>query len=167
MHFPTLAAQSDLPSEVMTIIDELLRRKALTHELGVGAMPQIIGAIIDSEFSLPRELWPDGAGRGDLERRDVACRFFGDGLKKIVSDRPLRDAYTRFRSSSVPVEPATGDARQLRQVRSSPLLLPRCISCIHNADWISDRPPLKVSTVRLPVAKALNAVKSDTIQRRQ
>jgi predicted nucleotidyltransferase len=76
MHFPTLAAQSDLPSEVLTMIDELLRHKALTRELGVGPVPQVIGAIIDSEFSLARELWSDRARRGDLELREVACRFF-------------------------------------------------------------------------------------------
>lgn len=76
MHFPMLAAQSDLPSEVVTVIDELLQRKAVTHELGVGPMPQVIGAIIDAEFSLARELWSDGADPGNLEPRESASRFF-------------------------------------------------------------------------------------------
>jgi uncharacterized protein len=76
MHFPTLAAQSDLPSELETVIDDLLRRKALTHELGAGPMPHVVGAIIDSEFSLAHTLWFDGTIRSDLEPRDAACRFF-------------------------------------------------------------------------------------------
>jgi uncharacterized protein len=76
MHFPTLAAQSGLPSELVTLIGELLRRKALTHELDVGPMPQVVGAFVDSEFSLARELWSHGAVRGGLGPREAACRFF-------------------------------------------------------------------------------------------
>lgn len=49
MHFPTLAAESDVARDVMTVIDEL-GRKALTCELGVGPMSQVIGALINSEF---------------------------------------------------------------------------------------------------------------------
>jgi uncharacterized protein len=76
MHFPTLAAQCDLPSELAKVIDDLLRRKALTRELGAGPIPQVVAAIIDSEFLLAHELWSDGTVRGDLEPRVEASRFF-------------------------------------------------------------------------------------------
>src|SRR5215470_15217825 len=42
MHFPTLAAESDLPAEVAAIVQDLLARKAVTRELGTGTLPQPI-----------------------------------------------------------------------------------------------------------------------------
>src|SRR5262245_31414476 len=57
MHFPTLVAASDLPTEVVAIIDDLLGRKATTRELGSGPLPEPIGALIDAEFALAREHW--------------------------------------------------------------------------------------------------------------
>jgi uncharacterized protein len=57
MHFPTLVAASDLPGEVVAIIDDLLASKAMTRELGSGPLPEPIGALIDAEFALAREHW--------------------------------------------------------------------------------------------------------------
>jgi predicted nucleotidyltransferase len=58
MHFPTLVAQSDLPTSVTAIVEELLARKAVTRELGTGQLPAAIGNLIDSEFTKAREVWP-------------------------------------------------------------------------------------------------------------
>src|SRR5262249_56076622 len=58
MHFPTLIAQSDLPAEILAVVDDLLARKAVTRELGTGPLPTPVGALIDAEFSTARELWP-------------------------------------------------------------------------------------------------------------
>lgn len=57
MHFPTLVAASDLPADVIAIIGELLARKAVTRELGKGAIPEPIGALIDAEFAIARSHW--------------------------------------------------------------------------------------------------------------
>jgi predicted nucleotidyltransferase len=57
MHFPTLVAGSDLPADVVAVIDELLARKAVTRELGSGALPQPIGTLIDAEFAIARDHW--------------------------------------------------------------------------------------------------------------
>lgn len=59
MHFPTLVAQSDLPAEVLAIIDELLKRKAVTRELGSEMLPVPIATLIDTEFAAARDHWPD------------------------------------------------------------------------------------------------------------
>ena len=76
MHFPTLAAECDLSAELAAIIDDLLKRKAVTRELGVGSLPAPIGDIIDAEFSLARELWPDRVGQPDRQSRDAADALF-------------------------------------------------------------------------------------------
>ena len=65
MHFPTLVAESDLPAEVVAIIETLLARKAVTRELGSGALPQPIGALIDAEFAIAREHWVREPARPD------------------------------------------------------------------------------------------------------
>jgi len=58
MHFPTLAAGSELPADIAALIDDLLARKAVTRELGTGPLPTAIGDLIDAEFARARELWP-------------------------------------------------------------------------------------------------------------
>ena len=63
MHFPTLVAESELPTEVVAIVDDLLARKAVTRELGDGPLPAAIGALIDAEFATARDLWRDDEWR--------------------------------------------------------------------------------------------------------
>jgi predicted nucleotidyltransferase len=65
MHFPTLVGESDLPADVVTIVDDLLARKAVTRELGTEPLPPEVGALIDAELSLAREIWPAEPGRPD------------------------------------------------------------------------------------------------------
>lgn len=65
MHFPTLVGESDLPADVVTIVDDLLARKAVTRELGTEPLPPEIGALIDAELSLAKEIWPAEPGRPD------------------------------------------------------------------------------------------------------
>lgn len=59
MHFPTLVTQSDLPTDVVAIVEDLLRRKAATRELGTDLLPSPIAALIDAEFAAAREHWLD------------------------------------------------------------------------------------------------------------
>jgi uncharacterized protein len=75
MHFPTLARESDLPAAVVAIVDDLLARKAVTRELGVGPLPAEIGALIDAEFSAARDIWP-----GEPERPDPAITAAANDL---------------------------------------------------------------------------------------
>ncbi len=50
MHFPTLMKECDPPGETVSIVEDLLARKALTTELGTGQLPEPIRRFIDSEF---------------------------------------------------------------------------------------------------------------------
>ena len=78
MHFPTLLRESELPASVAALVDELLARKAVTRELGTGALPGPIGALIDAEFTTAREVWPSEPWRP--EPAEVAA---ADALLRI------------------------------------------------------------------------------------
>jgi predicted nucleotidyltransferase len=82
MHFPTLAAESDLPVDVTAIVDDLLARKAVTRELGLGRLPPPIAALIDAEFAIARELLPAQVERLDpaivSAANDLFRRWVGD-----------------------------------------------------------------------------------------
>ncbi|MBI1251239.1 MAG: nucleotidyltransferase domain-containing protein [Alphaproteobacteria bacterium] len=54
MHFPTLMAECDPPSDVAELVSDLVARKAITRELGSQAVPAPIAAFIDQEFALAR-----------------------------------------------------------------------------------------------------------------
>jgi predicted nucleotidyltransferase len=76
MHFPTLVAGADLPADVSTLIEDLLARKATTHELGSGPLPTPIGALIDAEFTLARAHWLKDAWRPEPDMVAAANALF-------------------------------------------------------------------------------------------
>ena len=51
MHFPTLMDECDPPAGLRAVVDDLLAKKAVTHELGVGPIPAEVLAFIDSQFA--------------------------------------------------------------------------------------------------------------------
>jgi predicted nucleotidyltransferase len=76
MHFPTLVAQSDLPAPIIAFVDELLARKAVTRELGTGALPGPVGTLIDTEFAIARDQWPSEPWRPEPAVVAAADDFF-------------------------------------------------------------------------------------------
>ncbi|BAM87123.1 conserved hypothetical protein [Bradyrhizobium oligotrophicum S58] len=62
MHFPTLMAECDPPAALKEEVVDLMRRKALTHELGSAALPPAVADFIDAEFALARSAFGDGRG---------------------------------------------------------------------------------------------------------
>jgi len=76
MHVPSLIAASDLPADVLAIVDDLLARKAVTSELGTGPLPAPIGRLVDEEFAIAREVWLDEPWRPDAETLAAADGFF-------------------------------------------------------------------------------------------
>jgi predicted nucleotidyltransferase len=76
MHFPTLIAASDLPADVLAIVDDLLARKAVTSELGSGPLPAAIGRLVDEEFAIARDVWLDEAWRPEAATLAAADDFF-------------------------------------------------------------------------------------------
>ena len=89
MHFPTLIAESELPSDVVTIIADLLACKAATRELGTGPLPQPLAAFIDEELEWARART---ARRGPSQRREqhAMCEtFFAETVRRYETDPAL------------------------------------------------------------------------------
>lgn len=59
MHFPTLMAECEPPSEIIRIVDDLIARKAVTRELGAATVPAEIDRFIDAEFDWATALRPE------------------------------------------------------------------------------------------------------------
>jgi len=76
MAFRTLVAESDVSADCTVIIGDLLTRKAETREMGHGTMPREIGTLIDTEFGLAREHWPEPGTRPQAEAIRLADAFF-------------------------------------------------------------------------------------------
>jgi predicted nucleotidyltransferase len=88
MHFPTLMAQCDPPTEVIAITEALMARKAVARELGEEPLPPAIGAFIDSEFDLARESFvKDGEDTASEEDRARAEAFHLAALRRLAPDR--------------------------------------------------------------------------------
>ena len=54
MHFPTLMSECDPPRDVADLTADLLRRKAVSREMGVEPLPATIADFIDLEFQTAR-----------------------------------------------------------------------------------------------------------------
>lgn len=84
MHFPTLMAESEPPADVASVVDDLIRRKAVTRELGSAILPAEIERFMDSEFALGRETLPPRAARLDPEAKAAAEQFFGASVARLA-----------------------------------------------------------------------------------
>lgn len=52
MHFPTLMAECEPPTELAALVDDLIAQKAVSRELGETPLPQPVERFIDSEFAI-------------------------------------------------------------------------------------------------------------------
>ena len=71
MHFPTLVAQSDLPTDLRETIAEMLATKARTRELGTGPVPPAVERLVKHALErmphsrLPTEIAPERLALAD------------------------------------------------------------------------------------------------------
>jgi hypothetical protein len=91
MHFPTLMAECDPPSDVLAITEELIRRKAETRELGAAPLPQAIEAFVDGEFESARLAFPSEPATVSAEARVAANALF-----RTATERFGREASSTF-----------------------------------------------------------------------
>ena len=83
MSFPTLIFESEAPNAVLSLVRDLIEKKAVTRELGSGALPLPIRAFIDSEFaaahdtfdSVPRAATTEALAQADNFFRATLARF--------------------------------------------------------------------------------------------
>ena len=73
---------SELPADVLAIVDDLLMRKAVTSELGTGPLPGPIGRLVDDEFTRAREVWLDEPWRPEAAMVAEADEFFRRWVKR-------------------------------------------------------------------------------------
>jgi predicted nucleotidyltransferase len=75
MHFPTLMAECEPPLDVANLVQVLVSRKAVTHELGAEPIPAPIAAFIDGEFDIARPLFEGAPPIVSSADRQEAERF--------------------------------------------------------------------------------------------
>lgn len=86
MHFPTLVAETELPTSSLSFIDNLLVRKAATHELGVAPIPPEVRKLIEAEFVRTREIAAVARSAPSAEAITEADTLFA----AIVTGAPTR-----------------------------------------------------------------------------
>lgn len=88
MHFPALIAQCDPPESIRALVDELIRRKAATRELGTGVLPPELASFIDAEFVAAEAAFDTEPRSPSAPARADAQAFF---LEVLARGRDIED----------------------------------------------------------------------------
>jgi predicted nucleotidyltransferase len=91
MHFPTLMAECDPPAALREEVAGLMRRKALTRELGAAPLSPAVASFIDSEFERAREAFESGRAHAPAEVVARAEQFY-----RMVVERLEREAHDGY-----------------------------------------------------------------------
>lgn len=83
MNFQTLMAESEVPPDVLAIVDELIVKKSETRELGEGSLPGPIAGFIDSEFREANMSIDERPPAVTDEAREDIDRFFRESLDRF------------------------------------------------------------------------------------
>jgi predicted nucleotidyltransferase len=86
MHFPTLMAQCDPPTALNAEVADLMRRKAMTHELGMASLPPVVADFIDSEFELARMAFEGGRARAEEDVIARAEQFYRNVVERLEQE---------------------------------------------------------------------------------
>jgi uncharacterized protein len=96
MHFPTLMAECDPPAALQEEVAGLMRRKALTRELGAAPLSPAVTGFIDSEFERAREVFESGQAHAPAEVVARAEQFYRMVVERL--EREAHDSYDLRRS---------------------------------------------------------------------
>ena len=83
MHFPTLMAQCEPPSEVADLAAALIRQKAQTREMGEGPLPEPIDRFVAAEFAAARAALPPDPVRLSRRGKAAAEALFRDAVHRL------------------------------------------------------------------------------------
>ncbi|GLH82406.1 hypothetical protein SSBR45G_73150 [Bradyrhizobium sp. SSBR45G] len=100
MDFSSLMAGCDPPAALQAEVAGLMRRKALTRELGNGPLPAVVAEFVDSEFGLARTAFGDRGG-GPVDIRPVDMRQQAEQFYRTVVERLEHEAQTGEAQGSV------------------------------------------------------------------
>jgi predicted nucleotidyltransferase len=84
MHFPTLLDGCDAPSDIRTLTNDLIARKAVTRELGVGELPPEVAAFIDCEFEAAKTAFDPAPRPPSESARMEIQQFFRETLSRYI-----------------------------------------------------------------------------------
>jgi predicted nucleotidyltransferase len=84
MHFPTLLAECEPPSEVLKLAEEMMAEKAKSREMGMGTLPRPIADFIDEEYRLAGDTFMSGAPAGSPEAKGKVEGFFLATLERLM-----------------------------------------------------------------------------------
>ena len=87
MHFPTLMAECAPPPELAAEVSDLMRRKAVTRELGSAPLTPGIANFIDAEFRLAREVFESGRAPEADEAVAEATNFYRTTVQRLAAVR--------------------------------------------------------------------------------
>ena len=96
MHFPTLIAECDPPTDLKDEVADLLNRKAITRELGTAPLSPVVARFIDSEFALAHGAFESGGASAPTEvvaRAELFYRTVVERLERESHGAP--DLYPR------------------------------------------------------------------------
>ncbi|WP_244423090.1 nucleotidyltransferase domain-containing protein [Bradyrhizobium sp. ORS 375] len=85
MDFPSLIAQCDPPAALQADVADLMRRKALTRDLGAARLPAAVGEFIDAEFALARSVLGDVRGR-TTDMMQQAEQFYRTVVERLEAE---------------------------------------------------------------------------------
>ena len=86
MHFPTLLAESEPPAELNALVADLIARKAVTRESGLGAIPPMLRAFIEAELEAGESL-ASSTRAADARAMAAADALFADITLRLDADR--------------------------------------------------------------------------------
>lgn len=87
MNFPILMAECDPPAAVTDEVDELLRRKAATRELGAAPLSAVVAGFIDGEFERARADFESGRLPSSPAVTEEAASFYRDVVQRLDDTR--------------------------------------------------------------------------------
>jgi len=100
MHFPTLMAECDPPATLKAEVADLMRRKAMTHELGTAPLSAAVTDFIDAEFELARSCFDEGRSRSPDEVMHRAEQFYRAVVERLEREAEGNQADGPVRSVS-------------------------------------------------------------------
>lgn len=86
MDLPTLAAEAELPEGLRALVDELIRRKSHTRELGSVVVQDALLDFVETELRTAEAMLPDSRPPGSGEARERAWTLAEEAFRRLIGE---------------------------------------------------------------------------------